>query len=251
MKKIFCLIIFSISLLISNAETAEQEFFKANHAFDNKDYATAIDIYENLINQDYHQAYIYHNLGNAYYRQNNLAKAILNYEKALRIDPTDNDTKENLALAESKTVDKIVPLPKFFLKRWYNSILSWFSPNGWRIATLLLLALTLTALLFMVLGKHYSARKWGFVGVVLIGIFTIFSFSNATIAAHRVSSQTEAIVMPTMISVKGSPDAGSMEKFILHEGTKVTINEELNGWLQISIADGNKGWVTPNEIERI
>ena len=251
MKKIFCIIILSLSVWMGNAETAQQLFEKGNRSYEQKDYTTAIKIYEDLLNKEYYNASVYYNLGNAYFRANQLGKAILNYERALRIDPTDKETKENLEFAESKTQDKIVPIPKFFLKRWYNSILSWFSPNGWRVATILLLAIALASLVLMRLGKDYSLRKWGFIGLIILGMFTIFSFSNASIATHRIAAQKEAIVMPTMISIKSSPDIDGMEKFILHEGTKVSIEEELNGWLQISIADGNKGWVMPNEIERI
>lgn len=251
MKKIFCLLILSISLQICGAETAQQLFQKGNQAYEHKDYTTAIKYYESLIDQDYHNATVYYNLGNAYFRQNQLASSILNYERALRLDPTDKETKENLAFVESHTQDKIVPVPKFFLKRWYNAMLSWFSPNGWRIATIILLAIALFGLILMQLGKEYNLRKMGFIFLLGFGLLTIFSFTNATISARRVSSNKEAIVMPTMISVKSSPDEDGMEKFILHEGTKVTINEELNGWLQISIADGNKGWVMPHEIERI
>ena len=251
MKKIFCILILSLSVWIGKAETAQQLFEKGNHAYEQKDYSTAIKIYESLLSAEYYNASVYYNLGNAYFRDNQLAKSILNYERALRINPTDKDSKENLEFAESHTQDKIVPIPKFFLKRWYNSILSWFSPNGWRIATILMLTLTLIGLLLMQLAKEYNLRKWGLICLLFFGIFTLFSFSNASISAHRITSQKEAIIMPTMISIKSSPDIDGMEKFILHEGAKVTIEEELNGWLQISIADGNKGWVMPNEIERI
>lgn len=251
MKRILAFIILLAAATVLQAQTPEQILQSANKSYESKDYTSAIASYESLVGEGFSSLELYYNLGNAYYRTGNMAKAILNYEKALKISPKDVDTRENLELANSKIQDKIDTLPELFVTRWIQSIQQWMTPAGWIILSIILFGLLLTALVIVFIGQDYSLRKYALIAAAILTLAGIFSIVNATITKHNVLIHDEAIVMPTMISVKSSPEAGSVEKFVLHSGTKVAIDDEVNGWLKISIADGNKGWLNETEIERI
>lgn len=231
--------------------TPRQTMEAANKAYEAKDYATAAEQYESVLSQGLSSTELLYNLGNAYFRMGDYAKATLNYERALRLSPNDTEIKENLELTQSRTLDNIEPLPEFFLARWYNAFLGIASTTGWKIVTLILVALLLAAVVTLVLSSAYTARKWCLMASMILAGLVVVSGINTIVSGSRMNDKDEAIVMPTMISVKSSPEEGSVEKFVLHSGTKVEITDEVNDWLKISIADGNKGWLRTNEIEKI
>ena len=225
--------------------------FEADDLYRNGQYPEAIEQYEAVLASGLTSPELYYNLGNAYYRDNQFARAILNYSRALRLRPTMTDARQNLELAQSKTVDHIVTLPQLFIVRWYNSICSALSPTTWRI--LWLAAFALLAALFVTfrLARNYTLRKWTFVScfAALLLLLCISAFWRSS--AIRFNSHSEAVVMQSSVAIKSSPERQSVDKLILHEGTTVRIDEELSGWYKITIADGTNGWCESNAIERI
>lgn len=252
MKRIVILIILALSASHMLAAPTPQELFAAgNEAYQAKDYATAARHYQSVIDHGYTSATLLYNLGNALYRQGDYAHAILYFERAHRLAPNDSEITENLELAQSKTQDKIEAIPEFFLSRWFHAVVSIASPKGWQIIILSVVALLLAAVVTIMLGRSYTLRKWSLVATLVLVVLLICSIANATYSANLVSNTDEAVIIPTMVSVKGSPETSSVDKFVLHAGTKVRIDEEVGDWLKITIADGNKGWVAKHEIERI
>lgn len=242
----------TIALLIAaTAISAQESAPSADDLYRMDDYQGAIAAYEDILAEGKSSADLYYNLGNAYYRDNQFARAILNYSRALRLRPTMTDARQNLELAQSKTVDHIVTLPQLFIVRWYNSICSALSPTTWRI--LWLAAFALLAALFVTfrLARNYTLRKWTFVScfAALLLLLCISAFWRSS--AIRFNSHSEAVVMQSSVAIKSSPERQSVDKLILHEGTTVRIDEELSGWYKITIADGTNGWCESNAIERI
>lgn len=223
----------------------------ANTAYMNNNYVEAIEGYESLISQGWESADLYINLGNAYYKRGMNGKAILNYNKALKLAPGSESAKFNLALANAGSVDKIEEIPVFFLKRWIAGIGTLFSGNGWAVMSLVWLALLSAFTVAYILGWSLGLRKIGFYG----GLFSFILLAGSVYFASGLRSialaPSEAIIMSEAIAVKSSPEAGSKDVFILHEGTKVKVLGTLGEFTDISIADGNRGWISSHAIELI
>lgn len=239
----FCAVAFA-PLRAADAVSADDAYRQGN-------YAEAVVLYEQVLADGYTSAELYYNLGNAYYRENQMGKAILNYRRALRLDPSMSDAKENLALAESRTTDRIAVLPRFFLARWVDALCTQVTPRVWRVVLVVLLALLGVTVVVFRLGRGRSLRKGTLVaGVLLLVLLALATWLLLRSTAHY-NAHSEAVVMPPAISVKGSPEAQSVDKVILHEGTVVTISESLSGWHKITLSDGTTGWCQSDDIERI
>ena len=157
--------------------------------------------------------------------------------------PTKKIIKDNLTLARSHTVDNIEEIPQLFLVEWGLSVVQALSLKGWLTLVAILFVLCCAAVGIFLVARDYNTRKKVFIiGIILIAA-TIFSAVCATISAHRASMDNEAIIMEPLVVVKGSPDAKSVDKFVLHEGTKITIGDTQDEWWQIEIADGKTGWI--------
>ena len=224
---------------------------QADDAYRQGDYARAIEGYEEAINKGYASADLYYNLGNAYYRTESMGSAILYYCRALRLKPGMSDARENLALAESRTVDRITVMPRFFLVRWIDSLTLAFSPAGWRVAFVILLALVGASVVLFCLGRSRRLRKSGLVAGLVAVVLCLLSLVFMIRSTVRFNAHSEAVVMSPAVTVKSSPEQQSADKMVLHEGTRVTVNDSLADWYKISIADGTSGWCLKNDVERI
>ena len=219
-----------------------------NEAYKNGDFTSAVQWYSTILDDGQECAELYYNLGNAYYRLDELGLAILNYERALRLQPNMRAAQENLTLAQSHTEDQITPLPEVFLVQWGRSVLNWFTPTGWRVAILLLALLLGTATVLFILNGDYRWRKGALIGGGVTALLLVLAIVCTLASSARHNHHNAAIVTQPMVVVKGSPDRHAVDKFILHEGTRVTLDETLDEWYEISIADGNNGWIHANEI---
>ena len=244
MKKHISILVFTIVLFPTLiAQTHDEMFHSANVAYDSGQYCDAAATYSSIVESGYEDWKLYYNLGNAYYRMDEIGKCILYYERALRLAPNKQIIKDNLDLARSKTTDNIEELPRTFLYNWMQAIVNITTPKGWRnIVLILIIALCVTAIFFFT-ARNYNLRKTMFItgGVLIVLIF--FSSFNAAISTRNRTIHDEAIVTSPLIVVKGSPDVKSVDKFILHEGTKLKISDRQDEWWQIEIADGKNGWI--------
>lgn len=224
---------------------------EADSSYVNENYQQAISQYEALLQQG-SSAELYYNLGNAYYRMDNITRAILNYERALLLSPGDADIRFNLQLARSKTVDKIVPQSEFFLTTWYRSVVNMLSVDGWAYVSLLSLAVAIILALVYLFASPIWLRKIGFFG----GIILLLMFVLANVFAWNQKQQIEhrdgAVIIESAVTVKSTPAQNGTDLFILHEGTKVTIlDASMDGWREIRVPDGKQGWLEVSQIEEI
>lgn len=245
MKK-FVLIIFTLLLACqwSLAENlAKEQLIKANTAYDSADYNMAIQLYESLISDEYMSDDLHFNLGNAYFKRNNIPMAILNYEKAIKINPSHEDAQYNLSLANAKTIDKIESIPELFLYRWWKSIFNAFSDDGWAYicVTFFFLALIFFSLYFFL--NLLTIRKIGFYTGSIAFILALVCWFLAYQQNAYLHSVKYAIVIEPTININSSPSEGSSKLFVLHEGTKVNVEEIRDQWYKVSIPNGNEGWV--------
>ena len=247
MKKTLILLLLATALNAA-AQTPQQLMQRGNDAYAKGDFVAAAQAYNAVLDAGYESADLYYNLGNVYYRQEEYGLSILNYERALRLKPNFRDAKQNLDLADSKTEDQIAALPEIFLAQWAHSVVAWFSPTGWRICTLILLTLLGTAVVLFLLSRDYAWRKGALIGGIVTLVFLLLCIACTISASVRYNRHNQAIVTAPMAVVKSSPEENSIDKLVLHEGTKVNIEETLGEWHKIQIADGNSGWLQTDEV---
>lgn len=224
---------------------------RANAAYIKNNFQMAATLYNAILERGEHSAKLYFNLGNAYFKDNRLGKAIVNYNRALLLNPEDEDAAYNLSLANARTVDKIDSVPEFFIKRWLRAFGESLSSNSWAWIGIISLATGLGATILWLLSSHMWQRKLGFYFGTIALVCIIVSNYYAHYQRSRIINSREAVVMNLMAPVKSSPGEGSKDIFVLHEGTKISVGEELGGWSEITISDGNKGWILSSAIERI
>lgn len=249
MKKILFILLvqwIAISMYAQDATIKEAET-----AYTQEDYGKAIELYEGLLKSHGESAEIYYNIGNAYYKANKIAPAILNYERALLLDPGDQDIRFNLQLARQRAVDKIESVGDFFLYRWFETVQNLGAADSWARTGLVCFILFIGCLILFFFSKWIHLKKIGFYLGILFLLLVIVSNIFASNQKNELENRENAIVFAPTVTVKSSPDASGTDLFILHEGTKVSIKSKLGDWSEIEMEDGNVGWMPSKDMEII
>jgi tetratricopeptide (TPR) repeat protein len=244
------LAIFAVGSVVS-AQTPAELWDKANTAYYNDDFVGAVALYDSIDRQGLASAKLYYNMGNAYFRAGRIGKSILYYNKAQKLAPADRDIAYNLEIANTYTRNKIEPIPEFFLHRLMRSLRSTMSANGWATTSLVLFGVALAGLLLFLLPLGRRARKGGFYGGLAALLLLVFALSFAVVDHRESLHSAQGIVTTPSASVKSSPDNAGKDLFLIYEGARVEVRDELNGWCEITIADGNRGWIKASTIEMI
>jgi tetratricopeptide (TPR) repeat protein len=245
MKKLVIITCLFLLSILTRAQLAEQQRIieQANQAYSSADYEGAVSQYESVINAGYESSALFFNLGNAYFKLNDIPSAILFYEKARKLDPTDDNIKFNLDLANSRIIDKLEPLPEFFLKTWYKSLQNIFTSDRWAKTAVLSIILLLIAAALFIVSASVIARKLSFwAGIIFLAVMSFSLLFSVNSYKDYVSKSTAIIFTPT-VTVKSSPNESSVDLFVIHEGTKVFITDMVEGWSEVRIGNGSVGWV--------
>ena len=240
-----------MSVVGAVAQTSAERWEVGNKAYIEGNYDKAIEEYTAILDGGEYSMKLYYNLANAYFKTGAMGKAILYYNKALRIAPSQEDIRHNLALAEAQTKDRIAVIPEFFLNRWLRTMRNSMSCTAWSVLSLVWLGVMLAFGLLFLLASRIRWRKVGFYGALCAFVLFVATTSFAVSSRNDMLSHSEAIVMGTAISVKSSPDRSATDLFVLHEGTKVKVLTEVDEWVEVVIADGKKGWTLRSNIETI
>lgn len=223
----------------------------ADTEYSNGNYQQAIKDYEDLLKKG-KSADLYYNLGNAYYRTENIPRAVINYERALLLSPSDGDIRFNLQMARSNTIDKITPKSEMFFVTWYYSLVNILNVDEWAVMTIFSILLTLILALIYLFSPNVLLRKIGFIGGLVS--FMLFVFSNIFAVQQRnvLIKRTGAIVVAPSTLIMSTPSANSTNEGIIHEGTRVDIvDDSMKDWKEIRLGDGREGWITAKSIEKI
>ena len=243
----FVLMILMLMPLSANAITkqnADDEYAKGN-------YQQAIKDYQEILKAGV-SSEIYYNLGNAYYRTDNITQALLAYERALQLSPGDNDIRFNLQYARSKTIDKITPETEMFFVTWYHSLVNFTSVDRWAKTAIVSIVMALLLILVFLFAPQMWARKSGFYGSAVF--LLLFAFANlfAFQQKHELETKQGAIVIAPTVNVKKTPAASGTDVFVIHEGTRVDITDRgMKQWRGVKLADGREGWLKTSQIEEI
>lgn len=255
MKNIYHIAFLLVLLLSSGTKcfgTADQQLLlRADSAYQQENYADAIELYEQIAANGNEGSILFYNLGNAYYKNGDNAKALLWYERALKLDPTDEDIQHNIAFVNQKIIDKIDAVPETMFAKWWENITNLMNERQWSILSIIgsvLLFLSIGAYLF---SRSAGIRTTGFVTFWLSILIIVFSVIFASRQKEKATHHTEAIVMDLVVDAKTAPNASGKNLFVIHEGLKVQITNEMNGWVEIRLPNGEKGWIAQNSIEKI
>ena len=247
----YLIIAFSLFASLLFAKNIDDQMQQASAFYRNGEFDKAIKIYEDLRSNGYEGTSLNFNLANSYYRIGKLGYAILNYERALKNSPSDEDVKHNLAFASLSTVDRIQPLPTFFLFEWWDSLLASLSVNGWTYIVFLFYILLMILIVAYFFAKTIFQQKLIlFSGLGILVIFSI-AVSLLIVKINREETLIGGVVIEQSITVKTSPDIKSTDAFVIHEGLKVNLEDQLDEWVKIRLADGKVGWVENDSVVRI
>lgn len=249
-KQIIFLFLFSYCFGFANIE-AENAFIKGNASYKKGDYTKAINEYEQILKSNNESSEIYYNLGNSYYKLKQIPNAILNFERALQLSPNDEDIINNLQIANTQIVDKIDAVPQLFIIEWIKNVQSSFNSSAWGVLTIVFFWLSIICLFIFLMFYSSIIRKTSIPVASLFLIFAIITFSFASISKKNEDNSDSAIIMSPSAYVKSSPDDKSTDLFILHEGTKIKILDEVGDYKNIKLADGRVGWILKSMIEKI
>lgn len=243
------LIIYIIALLPCFAFA--QDKANGDAAYRSKDYQKAIALYESDLRNG-ESAETYHNLGSAYYRSGNIPMAMLNYEKALKLSPSDESIKHSLDFTRKKTADNLPGDSRFFLAEWYHSLCSIMTIDGWATTGIVSLILAMALFLAYVFMSDMRVRKVSFYSFVLLLLLFVLSNIFAWQRESTLTTHDEGIVMAPATTLRVSPKADAKPAFDLHAGTKVVItDDEIQGWYEVKLSDGRKAWITSKDVTLI
>ena len=237
----------------SAAKLLEDNVTKAqgDSAYMRNDYASAIQIYESLLKKG-EASEIYYNLGNSYYKADDIAKAILNYERALLLQPGNADIRANLEIARSKTVDKVASVPDIFFVAWTKSLINCLSVDVWAKLGIVFFILLLVSFSLFFFSKQVVWKKSGFIAGVIFLVFVILSNIFASEQKNELMNRNKAIILSPSVTVRSTPSESGTSLFVLHEGHKIEIKDNsMREWKEIRLEDGKVGWVPTSALEII
>lgn len=227
-------------------------FNAASAAYSEGQWAEAAGTYTAIENLGLESPALYCNMGNAWFKSGDVAKAMLYYERALKLDPSYDDARYNIAVISDFIQDRIEPVPEFILKTWTRDLCYILDSDTWAVISLIFLAAVAVSLLLLFLSSSLALRRTGFFSAIAAFLLTVMSVSFAFWQKADYSRKDGAVIMVPVVSVKSSPSSDtSTDLFILHEGTKVIILDEVGDWRNIELADGRQGWMKSSDMEII
>lgn len=250
MKKLFFLL---SALLISFLGNAQNDvlFNKATAAYNDAKYNVAIDNYLKIIDNGQHSASLYFNLGNAYYKLNEVAPSIYYYEKALLLSPNDSEITANLKYAQNMTLDAIDELPETGFAKIYNNLTGFFNFDQWAYTAVSFMILFVLAYIAFYFFGYATNKRIAFIGSIISLFLAVVSILIAYLQYNDFNNDQPAIIFAEETIIKSEPNNRSEEVFRLHHGTKVNILEQLNDWKKIKIVDGKTGWIAATDLKKL
>ena len=235
-----------------NSSILIDKFTEANNFYNNSKYEKSVEIYLEILDSGHHSAELYYNLGNSFYKLNNIANSILYYEKSLKLNPKDKDVTNNLKMVNNGIIDDIVKIPESFINNQLNNLSNYFSYASWGSILIIFSFLFLLVFIIYFFSKDPIVKRASFTSlfilVVLIGITLKISFN----AYEKNYIEKYAIIFSTKIEIKSEPNERSENLLTLHLGTKVKIIDSFNEkWVKIKLVNGQEGWINNNEIKII
>jgi len=257
MKSIFTynvvvfIVLITHGILYANDSKLESIAQKAQTAYTEGHYVFAIELYDSILKTNNHSAALYYNLGNAYFKNGQMAYAIWYYEKAKKLAPNDDQIVFNINLANTLITDKIDVIPKLFYERWWIKMYAALPIDAWALLCIISFILVFIFFATYLVTKNLFIKKTTFYLSLLLLLTTGLFYAFAKNQKKHVHDEKAAIVFAPRVTVKSSPDLNSIDLFVIHEGSKVFITDKVGNWIEIKLANGNVGWINSNDVKTI
>lgn len=247
---LFIIVCLNLFVLLPTVHAQSKQ--DADEAYRKEQYQKASEIYTRLLQKEGKSAVLYFNLGNCYYRMNDMTKAVLNYQRAKQLEPGNEKLRHNLKLAQSKVTDQIVPQSEMFFITWIKAWRSTKTADGWAAFAITAFIIVLIGVAAYLFSSKIIVRKIGFFGSIFFLILTIIFNIFAYYQKRMVTDEPVAVVTAPLMEVKSAPANAATRQFELHEGVTVTvIDNSMKDWKEIVLEDGRNGWVRTSQLELI
>ena len=250
-RALYILIAFVIPSVCFGADNIQALFAGGNSSYNKGQYKEALTAYQKVVDAGYESAALYFNMGNASYKTGEIPSALLYYGKAHKLSPGDEDINFNIKFVSLKTTDKVDEAPEFFVTKWWKSFILGVSANnlGWLSVALVLLASGILILYFFT--GSIVIKKTSFYGAVVLFVIGAFTIFIAGMQVNYFNGNQEAIIFTPSVIVKSGPVEKAGALFVIHEGTKVNVLDDSNGWIKIKLANGSQGWIKMGDAKEI
>ncbi len=248
---VFGFISFMLMSLVPQSQTIDSKLLQAEQLYNTSKYDSAALLYQSVIDSGYQSPELYYNLGNTYFKLQEIPTAILFYEKALKLDPNNDGIVHNLKLCNTLIPDRIDEVPRIFFIRWYQGLYNYLPIDVWAFIGLGFFFLASFFILFYFLSSVTIIRKFGFWVALIFVMISAFTFFLTTQKYSSFKQHNEAIIFTPSITVKSSPAESSVDLFVIHEGTKVMILDKVGTWRKIKIQNGSIGWIESENMQLI
>jgi tetratricopeptide (TPR) repeat protein len=245
---LFLLLLLLTANLVLAQEERSEKFKKGVEYYTASNYQEALNEWMDIYNTGYRSAELDYNIGNAYFKLNNVPGAILFFERARLLKPADSNINYNLQISRSLVVDKFEEIPELFFVRWFDLLSLLLSANIWAVISIISFVLFLVLLSVYIYSSRYRIKVMGFWAALLFLILSASSLAFTVRNRSLVYDNKQAVIFAPSVNGKSSPDNSGTDLFILHEGSKVTIEDNVGEWYEIKLSDGNKGWVPSNSL---
>lgn len=243
--------LFLILFFLNTQSQVEVVFDEGNALYNQGNYTEAIEKYTSIINNGFESAELYYNLGNAYYKINDIANSIFYFEKSLLLDPNNNETKNNLSFSQNMTIDRIETVPVNQVSKFISKFTNVFDYNTWFLISIIFEFLSLIVFSLYLFNKNSDTKKRFFsIGSIFLFFFIIFLILGIN-SKSEYEKNNPAILFENRISFKSEPNERSEDLFLLNEGTKVNVLEKLNEWSLVELSNGSKGWILSSTFQTI
>ena len=240
-----------ILLLTSQIFFAQNGFETGNDLYQKGKYPEALNAYESVVSNHKHSAELYYNLANCYYKLNEVAPAIYNYEKALVLKPNNKDVQNNLRFAQKRTIDEIKVIPKVGFGKLLRDFTGIYHYNTWGWISIGFSVLFLLSFVGYYFSQMTVSKRIFFFGMFLMVLMLMISVAAAVFEKSHFENEKPAIVFAEMTDVRSEPQKMATTVVVVHEGTKVFVEETLEGWKKVQLTDGTEGWIEKNAIKEI
>ena len=231
-----------------SAQHPDSLFVAGQSAYDAGEYQQAIELYDQILRQGKESAQLHYNLGNAYFKADELGEAILHFEKAKKLNPRDGDIQHNLAIARVRVQDRINPPDKSLFMQIFDGLKYFLTIN--ELATLVLLVVMLMSVAFAarkIINRDHLRRLLGNLLVLLILVFLLLS-PILVARTYEVQKSSRGIIVQEQVRAHAAPQQLSTEIFEIHEGTEVVVDQQQNDWYHIRLMDGKEGWIPLDSV---
>ena len=249
LKRNFLIVLIFISYLCKANDDAYHQFEKGNSFYASQEFDSALIAYKTVLQSKMISKELYLNLGNTFFKLDSIPKAILFYEKGIKLAPGDPDLSYNLQYCNKLIKDKN-PIKKSVL---LNELIFSFlgkSPNYWAYSSVILLGLVCVMFAFFRLSIDSKWKKINFYSAIIVLILFGITVLLSSISKSKIKETKYGIVIKNSIKVRTEPSENASTAFLLHEGSKAKVTAEINYWIEISFNE-KKGWIRTNALERI